>query len=141
MRSCRDVSCKLYRVFLLLALTHLSSAWTCSGLFFSCQTSSADPQITTVSPSSILMAADSTVLTVQGSGFVSGSQVLWNGNALKTTFVDSRHLQATVTQQTFESFGGSVGGTADISVNSPGSSTISGCSNGGSSTIFILSIG
>lgn len=35
-------------------------------------------------------------LAVEGTGFVSGTAVLWNGGALATTFVDSEHLSATV---------------------------------------------
>ena len=29
-----------------------------------------------------------------------------NGSKLETTFLDSRHLQTTITQETFDSFGG-----------------------------------
>jgi len=63
---------------------------------------------------------ESVPLTVNGDGFVAQSQILWNGRALPTTFTDPRQLQATITQQTLDSFGSSVGDTsADIS-NVPG---------------------
>ncbi|HVI76785.1 MAG TPA: hypothetical protein VM715_01200 [Candidatus Acidoferrum sp.] len=48
----------------------------------------------------------SVVLSVAGTGFVPQSEIQWNENPLPTTFIDSGHLQASVTQQTFDSFGG-----------------------------------
>jgi len=75
---------------------------------------------------------------VDGSGFVSQSEILWNGNPLQTAFVDSRHLQTTITQQTLDSFGGSVGTNVLISVVSPQSDFIVGCPNGGSSGTLVL---
>jgi len=54
-------------------------------------------------------------LTLNGTGFVPGAQVLWNGTALPTTYVSSSELQAAVS-------GGSVqtNGTAQVVVSNPG---------------------
>lgn len=70
--------------------------------------------------------------------FVRRSQTLWNANPLRRTFVDSHHLQATITQQTFNSFDGSAGNSVLISVMTPGSASSGGC--GGSSATLVLEI-
>jgi hypothetical protein len=118
------------------------SGWTCTAIvgFNSCLGVQATPQITLLSPSAISVTADSVVLTVKGSGFVAQSQILWNRNALPTTFVDSQHLQATITQQTFTHFGGALGSNVLISVNSPVTDTVVGCPIGGSSATLVLFI-
>ncbi len=92
-------------IALIAALAALLSGWTCSGMFVSCQGVS-QAQITSISPGKIPSDANSVPLTVAGSGFTPQSQIMWNGSTLETTFLDSRHLQATITQETFESFGG-----------------------------------
>ncbi|HXZ30729.1 MAG TPA: IPT/TIG domain-containing protein [Terriglobales bacterium] len=142
MHSCRDVPCKPCRVALVLVLTYLSSAWTCSAFvnFNSCQNAAPQPNISKLSPSDISVDTDSLVLTVYGRNFVPESQILWNGNSLQTTFADSHHLQATITQQTFVSFGGSDGSSVLISVVSPGSNSKWGCPQGGSSGTLVLDI-
>jgi hypothetical protein len=38
-------------------------------------------------------------MTVIGNGFVSGSQVVWDGAILETIFVDSSHLQVNVSAE------------------------------------------
>lgn len=137
-------SCKplfLFRLALIAGLTVLSSSWTtCSALFVfnSCSGSVPQPQITSLSPDTIPADAES-VLIVNGSGFVSQSQIMWNGRPLQTAFVNSGHLQTTITPQTFDSLG-TLGNTAQISVRSQGSGPVVGCPNGGSSTILILVI-
>jgi IPT/TIG domain-containing protein len=118
------------------------SGWTCTAIvgFQSCLGVPSVPQITSLSPNAVFVIADPVLLTVSGSAFVSQTQILWNGSALPTTFVDSQHLQTTITQQTFDLFGGSPGGTALISVNSPVSAAIVGCPTGGSSATLVLVI-
>ena len=127
----------------LAALTLLLSGWTtCNAMFLfdSCQGSIPQPQISSLSPGTISLAAESALLTVNGSGFASPSQILWNGSALQTTFVDSHHLQTAITRHTFESFGGSAGSDVQISVQSQGSTPILGCPNGGNSATLMLVI-
>jgi hypothetical protein len=65
---------------------------------------------------------------------------MWNGNPLPTTFKDAHHVQTTVTQQTFDSLGGSVGNNVQISVRSQVSLNDFGCPIGGNSATLILVI-
>jgi len=146
MRSCLVDPRKpfpLVRIAFIAVLTLLLAGWTtCSAMvdFNSCEGSVPQPQITSLSPGAIPGDAASVLLTVSGSGFAPESQIMWNGSALPTTFMDSRHLQTTITQQTFDSFGGSAGSSVQISVRSQGSVAVSGCPNGGNSATVALVI-
>jgi hypothetical protein len=145
MRSCLIQSGKpfpWFRVGFVAALTLTLSGWTCTAIigFNSCLGVPATPQITLLSPRAISATADSVLLTVRGTGFVPQSQILWNGSALPTTFVDPQHLQATITQQTFTQFGGAFGSNVLISVNSPVTTTVVGCPIAGSSATLVLII-
>ena len=136
-------SCGLrLRIGLVLVFTFALSGWTCQAIvgFQTCLGVGQTPQITSLSPNAISANATSVLLIVIGNNFVPQSQILWNGNALATTFVDSQHLQATITQQTFTQFGGSSGSTVLISVNSPVSSVVVGCPIPGSSRAVGLGI-
>jgi hypothetical protein len=108
--------------------------------FNSCEGSVRQPQIVSVSPGAIPGDVASVLLTVNGSDFVPQSQIMWNGSALPTTFMDSRHLQTMITQQTFDSLGGSAGSSVQISVKSQGSVAVPGCPNGGNSATLDLVI-
>lgn len=135
--------CVLVRVALLAVLTlHLSGWTTCTAIvgFTSCPGALLPPQISSVAPDSISGDASSVLLTVSGGSFAPQSQILWNGSALPTTFVDSQHLQTTITQQTFDSFGGRGGSSVLISVTSPSSIAVVGCPNGGTSATLVLII-
>lgn len=134
MRS--SLVCKLFpSIGLVVILTLILSGWTCSGLFVSCQGVS-QAQINSLAPDNIPRDATSVPLTVYGSGFTPQSQIMWNGSTLETKFIDSRHLQTTITQETFESFGGSAGNTVLISVASEGL----GCPINGNATTLDLMI-
>ncbi len=125
---------------LVAALTLLLSGWTCRAMFVSCQGVGEEPQITFLSPGTIPSDSNSVLLTVEGSGFAPQSQIMWNGNSLETTFLDSHRLQTTITQQTFTSFGGSAGSNVQISVMSPASFDEFGCPIGGTSAVLVLII-
>jgi hypothetical protein len=146
MRSCLVDPRKpflLVRIAFIAALTLLLAGWsTCSAMvdFNSCESSVPQPQIISLSPGAIPGSAASVLLTVSGSGFAPQSQIMWNGSALPTTFVDSRRLQGTITRQTFDSFGGAAGSSVQISVSSQGSVAVSGCPNGGNSATLDLVI-
>jgi len=56
---------------------------------------------------------------------------MWNGSTLETTFLDSRHLQATITRETLESFGD--GNTVRISVSQG-----SGCPINGNASLDLV---
>jgi len=65
-------------------------------------------------PSAVAPAGPSFTLTVNGTGFVSGSAVNWNGTALSTTFVSDSQLTATVPASNI-----ATPSTASITVSSP----------------------
>src|SRR5271166_4740292 len=137
-----NVLCKPYRIALVLALVALLSAWTCTAIvnLNGCPDAFPHPQIGALSPNPISADIVSVVLSVEGTGFVPQSEIQWNKNPLPTTFIDSGHLQTTVTQQTFDSFGGLAGNSVLISVVSPGTNSVVGCPNGGNSSTLILEI-
>ncbi len=56
----------------------------------------APPVIATVSPASIVAGGPALKLTVNGTGFISGTQLHWNGAALATTFVSATQLTASI---------------------------------------------
>jgi hypothetical protein len=114
-------------IALIAALAALLSGWTCSGMFVSCQGVS-QAHITSILPGKIPSDANSVPLTVAGSGFTPQSQIMWNGSTLETTFLDSHHLQTTITRDTFESFG--AGNRVRISVSQG-----SGCPIGGNAAL------
>lgn len=128
------------RLTLLATLTLLLSGWTCSVFFASCQGVGSEAQATSLLPKTVPRDTEPILLTVGGDGFDPQSRILWNGNALETTFVDSRHLQAEISQQTFESFGGSPGDDVKISVKSSRLVDHSGCSVNGDSAFLFLAI-
>ena len=145
MRSCPIETAEPFpwlRVGFVAALSLVLSGWTCTAIigFNSCLGVPTTPQITLISPSAISISTDSVLLTVTGSGFVPQSQILWNGKALATTFIDSQHLQATITQQTFTQFGGALGSNVLISVNTPMTGAVLGCPIPGSSATVVLLI-
>jgi hypothetical protein len=119
MRSSLANRSKPFRCVTLIALvavlTLLLSGWSCFVGFESCQ-GVGQAQIISLSPISIPSDVNSVPLTVVGKGFTPQSQITWNGSTLETTFMDSRHLQTTITQDTFDNFGG--GSSAKISVRS-----------------------
>jgi hypothetical protein len=108
--------------------------------FRSCQDSIPQPQISSISPDIISGDSESVLLTVNGSNFAPQLQIMWNGSPLPTTFMDSQHIQTTVTQQTFASFGRSAGSTVEISVGFPELVAGSACPNSGNSATLVLVI-
>jgi hypothetical protein len=65
-------------------------------------------------PTATAPGGSSFALTVNGTGFVSGSAVKWNGTALSTTFVSSSQLTATIPPSDIAN-----AGTASITVTNP----------------------
>jgi hypothetical protein len=62
------------------------------------QTTSPVPQIANpLVPTAVLPGSASFTLTINGTGFVSGSTVYWNGSPRTTTFVSAAQLTATIT--------------------------------------------
>ncbi len=68
----------------------------------------AGPSITSVAPSSATAGSAPFTITVNGSGFVPGDVVLWNGTPLPTTYVNGNQLTATVSASLISLIGNSV---------------------------------
>ena len=130
------------RIGMVAVLAFTLSGWTCTAIigFNSCLGIPPSPQITSLSPNVISTSVTSVVLIVIGNGFVPQSQILLNGSTMPTRFVDSQHLQTTITQQTFEQFSVASGSSVLISVNSPMTTTVVGCPVPGSSSTLVLAI-
>lgn len=56
------------------------------------------PAITMLAPTSVLATSAQFTLTVNGTGFINGSTVQWNGSNRTTTFVSATQLRATISQ-------------------------------------------
>ena len=144
--SCQVGACRPSpwgRIVSSVVLALLFSGWSnCSAIFNfgSCPSAVPQPVIISVSPDTIPDDGESVPLIVDGSSFVPQSQIMWNGNALPTTFTDSRHIQTTITKQTFDSFGGSAGSSVQIFVRSLEPTVVVGCPNGLSSGTLVLFI-
>ncbi len=63
------------------------------------------PSITSLVPSSAYESGQSFTLTVNGTGFLAGASVKWNGTALATTLVSGTQLTATVPANLLNSLG------------------------------------
>jgi hypothetical protein len=140
MRSSLAKAFPAFHIASVVVLTLLISGWdgcTAFVAFTSCPGPAPMVQVTSLAPSSIPGDLNSVPLIVKGSGFTAQSQILWNGSTLETTFIDSHHLQATISQETLDSFGGSAGNNVRIAVRSQGSG--SGCPHG-DSTVLVLVI-
>jgi uncharacterized repeat protein (TIGR01451 family) len=74
----------------------------------------APPLVTQIVPQMIPAGSSATVLTVDGAGFVPGSSILWNGQALSTTFVSSGQMTASIDSSLMQQLG-----WARISVQTP----------------------
>lgn len=72
------------------------------------------PAASSVSPSAVIVADPDFVLTVNGSGFVYGSVVRWNGSDRPTTFVSGSQVTAAIAAADI-----AVAGTASITVFTP----------------------
>ncbi len=78
----------------LYAGSHGRSMWTIAVPLGSGGT--LQPVISSLSPSSVNANSGAFTLTINGSNFASGSEVLWNGTSLTATVTDSGHISAQV---------------------------------------------
>jgi hypothetical protein len=76
---------------------------------------SGAPVLVSLAPAVVLAGSTGIVLTVNGTGFTSGSTVLWNGASRATTFVSSTQLTEAVTASDI-----SASGLATITVSTSG---------------------
>ena len=72
------------------------------------------PVLISISPTAALVGGVDFQLTVNGSGFVAGSMVLWNGSPRTTTFVSQGQLRASITAADI-----SLATTSQVSVFNP----------------------
>jgi uncharacterized protein (TIGR03437 family) len=79
--------------------------------------------ITNLQPTSAIAGGNGFTLTVNGTGFVAGSTVQWNGSALPTTFVTGTQLTTQVPPGLIAS-----PGTATITISNPGGAVSNGLS-------------
>lgn len=76
------------------------------------------PTLSVMSPSSAVAGTAGLTLTLSGTDFLSGTQVLWNGATIATTVTNSTLLGASVPATALTS-----AGTAAVSVRNPGGAT------------------
>lgn len=81
----------------------------------------AVPNITSLSPDTVIAGAASFTLIVRGNNFASNSTIELNGNGLATTYVSQQELQATVPATSV-----AAAGTATVYVNTPSLSQSNG---------------
>jgi hypothetical protein len=96
------------------------------------------PLISSLSPSTLTFAQiqNGAVLTVNGSHFVSASEIMINTTALGATIVSDQKLQVKLTPDVI-----SGPGAVNVSVMTPsGNSGDVGCSSGGTSSVLILTV-
>jgi hypothetical protein len=72
------------------------------------------PVTTSLSPSTAALGGPTFTLTVNGSNFVQGATVNWNGSPLTTTYVSATELQATVPSTDL-----AAAGSAQVTVTNP----------------------
>ena len=86
------------------------------------------PTVTSLSPSSAIAGGSAFTLTVNGTNFINGSIVRWNGANRTTTFVSATQITASITAADI-----ATAGTASVTVFNP--TPGGGTSNGISFTI------
>ena len=86
-----------------------------NALTFTITDPSMPATLTTLSPSSAVAGLPAFTLTVNGSNFVSGSVVRWNGTNRATTFVSATQLTAAITAADI-----AAAGSASVTVQNPG---------------------
>ena len=96
------------------------------------------PLIGSLSPNTMTFSQveQGAVLTVNGSQFVSASEVMINGKALSTSVLSSQKLSVTLSSGII-----SGPGVVNVNVHTPsGNSGNVGCSSGGDSTMLVLTV-
>src|SRR5215472_4889479 len=112
------------RKWLMLALVACGLASACSQYNTNLSVQTSSSTLIFVSPATATVGSQGFTITANGSGFVSGAFILWNGTALPNTqFVSSTQLTATVPASNLTS-----AGTVQIAIDIPGSA-VSGTSN------------
>ena len=127
-----------YRLFLITLLGLLSLPACNNALNPLCGSARPAPLIGSLNPSTLTFAQvmQSYTLIVNGSQFVSSSEVVINGKVLSTTVASSQQLKVTLTTDVI-----SGPGTVDVAVTTPsGNSGDLGCTSGGTSSVLTLTV-
>jgi hypothetical protein len=90
------------------------------GTVFKLTVQASAPTITSISPTGAIAGGAAFTLTVNGTNFVSGSTVSFNGNARATTFVSATQLTAFILASDI-----ATAGTFNVTVTNPGGGTSS----------------
>jgi hypothetical protein len=109
--------------------------------FLSCGTCNVRPVVTSIHPDTVTAGSGQFVLTVDGSDFVPGAMVNWNGSFRRTTFVNSQQLTAVITASDVAAAGTVVA----FVFNPPGSTTYvfgfmgnNGCGGDSNAVLFTI---
>jgi len=132
------MSSRAYAPFLATLLATLLLAGCNNTLNPLCGSARPAPLIASLSPSTISFAQiqQGTLLTVDGSQFVSSSEVVINGKPLSTTVISSQQLTVMLTTGVI-----SGPGPVNVSVNTPGGNSGNlGCTSGGDSSTLVLTV-
>jgi uncharacterized protein YjdB len=81
---------------------------------FTINPAASAPHITSLSPSTVIAGGPAFTLTIEGTGFVNGSVVNWNGTPRSTTYVSATQLSASISSADI-----SATGTASVTVANP----------------------
>lgn len=112
------------------------------GLFvFGCGTCNLPPQLTSISPTSVIAGSGQVILALYGNHFVRGALVSFNGVFFPTTFVNSGQLSVLIPASEVAS----PGTVAVFVFNPPGSTTsvfgfnnINGCGGPSNAVLFTV---
>jgi uncharacterized repeat protein (TIGR03803 family) len=88
------------------------------GTVFKLTVQTPAPTITSISPTSVIAGGPAPTLIVNGTNFVNGSTVNFNGNALTTTFVSATQLTAALLASDI-----AIVGNFNVTVTNPGGTT------------------
>ncbi len=122
----------------LVAVLALSAAGCNNTLNPLCSSARPLPQIGSLSPSSITFAQvqQGVTLTVNGSNFVSSSEVVINTTPLSATVVNAQQLKVKLSSDVIAG-----PGTVNVTVRTPSGNTSDlGCTSGGDSSVLALTI-
>jgi hypothetical protein len=103
-----------------------------------CDSSRPAPLVSSLAPSTVTFAEvqQGTLLTVNGSQFVSSTQVIVNGHTLAATIVSAQKLTVPLTTSVITGTG-----PVNVSVHTPSGNTSDlGCTSGGTSTTLVLTV-
>ena len=102
----------------LYGTTSVGGGLSAFGTVFKLTVQTPAPTITSISPTGAIAGGASFTLTVNGTNFVSGSTVNFNGSGVATTFVSSTQLVAAIPASDITAVG-----TFNITVTNPGGTT------------------